>query len=95
MAYEIVVPRLGLTMEEGRIAEWFRERGETVKEGEVLFAVETDKVMLEVEAPVGGVVYPLPDLPSEPMPIGTLIGYPRRGTTPAGNTRGGCACKSP
>ena len=75
MAYEIVVPRLGLTMEEGRIVEWFKGSGETVGAGEPLFAVETDKVVLEVEAAVGGIVHPLPDLPDEPMPIGTLIGY--------------------
>ena len=75
MAYEIVVPRLGLTMEEGRIVEWFKKAGETVEAGEPLFAVETDKVVLEVEAAVGGIVHPLPDLPDEPMPIGTPIGY--------------------
>jgi pyruvate dehydrogenase E2 component (dihydrolipoamide acetyltransferase) len=75
MAYEIVVPRLGLTMEEGRIVEWFKQSGETTEAGEPLFAVETDKVVLEVEAPISGIVYPLPDLPSESMPIGTLIGY--------------------
>lgn len=75
MAYEIVVPRLGLTMEEGRIVEWFKEPGETVEEGEALFAVETDKIVLEIEAAVGGVVHPLLDLPDEPMPIGSLIGY--------------------
>lgn len=75
MAYKIVMPRLGLTMEEGRIVEWFKQPGEPVEAGEPLFAVETDKVVSEMEAPVSGTVYPLPDLPSEPMPIGTLIGY--------------------
>jgi pyruvate dehydrogenase E2 component (dihydrolipoamide acetyltransferase) len=75
MAYEIVVPRLGLTMEEGRIVEWFKESGESVEAGEPLFAVETDKVVSDMEAPVSGIVHPLPDLPSEPMPIGTVIGY--------------------
>jgi pyruvate dehydrogenase E2 component (dihydrolipoamide acetyltransferase) len=75
MAYEVVVPRLGLTMEEGRIVEWFKKTGESVEAGEPLFAVETDKVVLEVEAAVGGIVHPLPDLPDEPMPIGTPIGY--------------------
>lgn len=75
MAYEVVVPRLGLTMEEGRIVEWFKEPGETVEAGEPLFAVETDKVVLEVEAAVSGVVHPLSGLPDEPLPIGRVIGY--------------------
>jgi pyruvate dehydrogenase E2 component (dihydrolipoamide acetyltransferase) len=75
MAYEVVVPRLGLTMEEGRIVEWFKASGESVEVGEPLFAVETDKVVSDIEAPVGGIVHQLPDLASEPMPIGTVIGY--------------------
>ena len=75
MAYEVVVPRLGLTMEEGRIVEWFKQAGETVEEGERLFAVETDKVVEEVNAAVGGIVHPIPGLPDEPLPIGTPIGY--------------------
>ncbi|HSR34608.1 MAG TPA: 2-oxo acid dehydrogenase subunit E2, partial [Anaerolineae bacterium] len=75
MAYEIVVPRLGLTMEEGRIVEWFKGSGESVEVGEPLFSVETDKVVSEIEAPVSGIVHQLPDLSPDPMPIGTVIGY--------------------
>jgi pyruvate dehydrogenase E2 component (dihydrolipoamide acetyltransferase) len=75
MAYEVVVPRLGLTMEEGRIVEWFKDSGQTIEAGEPLFAVETDKVVQEIEAPVSGTVHIIPDLPSDPMPIGTAIGF--------------------
>jgi len=75
MAYEVVVPRLGLTMEEGRIVEWYKEDGETVEVGEPLFAVETDKAILDVEAPVNGIVYHVPDLSPDPLPIGVVIGY--------------------
>lgn len=75
MAYEIVVPRLGLTMEEGRIVEWFKGSGESVEVGEPLFSVETDKVVSEIEAPVSGIIHQLPDLSPDPMPIGTVIGY--------------------
>lgn len=75
MAYEVVVPRLGLTMEEGRIIEWYKQDGEYVEAGEPLFSVETDKAVQDVEAPVSGIVYRVPDLPSDPLPIGTVIGY--------------------
>lgn len=75
MAYKVVVPRLGLTMEEGRIVEWYKEDGETVEAGELLFAVETDKAVLDVEAPASGIVYHVPDLSPNLLPIGFVIGY--------------------
>ena len=46
MAYEVVIPRLGLTMEEGRVLEWYKSDGEVIEPGEPLFSVETDKVVL-------------------------------------------------
>lgn len=75
MAYEVVIPRLGLTMEEGRVLEWYKSDGEVIEPGEPLFSVETDKVVLDVEAAVGGIVQHIPGLPDEAMPIGTPIGY--------------------
>ena len=71
MAYEVVIPRLGLTMEEGRVLEWYKSDGEVIEPGEPLFSVETDKVVLDVEAAVGGIVQQIPGLPDEAMPIGT------------------------
>jgi pyruvate dehydrogenase E2 component (dihydrolipoamide acetyltransferase) len=75
MPYEVVIPRLGLTMDEARVVEWYREDGEWIDAGEPLFAVETDKVVQDVEAPMSGVVYRISGLPDEPLPIGTLIAY--------------------
>lgn len=53
---EIVMPKFGLTMTEGLITAWHRKPGETVKAGELLFEVETEKVTNEVEASVDGVL---------------------------------------
>jgi pyruvate dehydrogenase E2 component (dihydrolipoamide acetyltransferase) len=75
MPHEVVVPRLGLTMEEGRVADWHKQDGETVEPGEALFSVETDKAVMEVQAEVGGVVCHAPDLSPGALPIGTVIGY--------------------
>lgn len=75
MAYEIVIPRLGLTMENGRVVRWYRQERENVAAGEPLFAVETDKAIQDVEAPVSGTVLHVAGLPAEPLPIGTVIGY--------------------
>ena len=50
MAYKIVMPQLGLTMEEGSVTSWLKQPGEYVEKGDALFTVETDKVEMEVEA---------------------------------------------
>jgi pyruvate dehydrogenase E2 component (dihydrolipoamide acetyltransferase) len=75
MAYEVVIPRLGLTMEEGSVVDWYKKDGEAVQVGEPMFSVETDKAVMDVEAPYSGLVYRLPDLPEGMQPIGTLVGY--------------------
>lgn len=50
MAYEVILPKLGQTVEEGRIVEWLKAEGDQVDRGDVLFTVETDKAVLDVEA---------------------------------------------
>lgn len=54
MAREVILPKLGQTMEQGAIVEWFKQEGDEVSRGEVLFTVESDKATLEVEAPARG-----------------------------------------
>ena len=75
MAYEVVIPRLGLTMEEGSVVDWYKKDGEAVQVGEPMFSVETDKAVMDVEAPYSGLVYRLPNMPEGMQPIGTLVGY--------------------
>jgi pyruvate dehydrogenase E2 component (dihydrolipoamide acetyltransferase) len=50
------MPQMGSTMEEGTILKWLKAEGDTVKQGEVLLEIETDKASMEVEAPVDGVL---------------------------------------
>ena len=63
MPVEVVMPKFGLTMQEGTIQQWFKAEGEAIKAGEPLFEVETEKVLYEVESPANGTVakllYPL------------------------------------
>ena len=54
MAVEVVMPKFGLTMQEGTIQHWFKAEGDPIAKGESLFEVETEKVLYEVEAPVAG-----------------------------------------
>jgi len=56
VAIEVVMPKFGLTMQEGTIQQWFKAEGERIAAGEALFEVETEKVLYEVESPAAGVV---------------------------------------
>ncbi|AJQ26310.1 dihydrolipoamide acetyltransferase family protein [Pelosinus fermentans] len=56
MATELLMPKLGMTMEEGTIVTWFKKVGDSVAEGEILLEILTDKVNMEVEAPAAGQV---------------------------------------
>ncbi len=56
---QIAMPKLGLTMESGKIARWLRHSGDEVKEGDLVVVIETDKVSFEVPAPGAGILHPL------------------------------------
>jgi pyruvate dehydrogenase E2 component (dihydrolipoamide acetyltransferase) len=54
MPVEVTMPKFGLTMQEGTIQRYFKTPGESVRAGEPLYEVETEKVLYEVEAPASG-----------------------------------------
>ena len=56
MATEVLVPPLGATVDTMTLVKWYKEVGETVTQGAALFALETDKATLDVEAPASGVL---------------------------------------
>lgn len=56
MAKFLVMPKLGLTMTEGNIANWRKAEGDSVEMGEIIFDVETDKITKEFESPGEGVI---------------------------------------
>ncbi|NKY60467.1 lipoyl domain-containing protein [Nocardia flavorosea] len=56
MISRIKIPKLGMSMQEGTIAEWHVADGDTVEAGQVLYTIETDKVQNEVTSPLGGVI---------------------------------------
>ena len=56
MASEIRVPTLGESVSEATIGKWFKKPGDAVKKDEPVLELETDKVSLEVNAPVDGVL---------------------------------------
>jgi pyruvate/2-oxoglutarate dehydrogenase complex dihydrolipoamide acyltransferase (E2) component len=53
---ELAMPRIGVAMKEGTIVRWLKAEGEEVAAGEVVLAIESDKVEFEVESPWSGVI---------------------------------------
>jgi pyruvate dehydrogenase E2 component (dihydrolipoamide acetyltransferase) len=74
MAIEVTMPKLGLTMETGKITEWKKNEGDQVKKGEILLVVETEKITYEVEAPGDGILHIVVPVEGE-VPVAALIGY--------------------
>lgn len=56
MAEVIIMPKLGFNMNEGRLVKWYKKEGETVKKGENLFSIETDKTNMDIGAVGDGIV---------------------------------------
>ena len=77
MANDVVMPRLGWTMEVGRVVEWLKRDGDEVAAGEPIFSVESDKAVTEVEALDGGVLRIPPDSPpaGAEVPVGARLAY--------------------
>jgi len=77
MAIEIVMPRLGWTMEEGTLVEWIKKDGDTVQPGEIMFVIESDKALNEVESFEAGIfrIPPNSDVLGKTLPVGTVLAY--------------------
>ena len=75
MATEIIMPKAGMSMEEGTIVRWYKEVGEEVSAGEPLLEIVTDKVNMEVEAEVSGTLLEIIGQEDQVLPVFTVIGY--------------------
>lgn len=77
MASEIVVPRLGWTMEEGIFGEWLKADGDAIAVGDLVFTIETDKATQEVESLESGILRIAPGGPQsgDVVLVGALLGY--------------------
>jgi pyruvate dehydrogenase E2 component (dihydrolipoamide acetyltransferase) len=75
MAEKIIMPKLGLTMEEGVINKWLVKEGDQVEKGDALFEVATDKVNMEVESTANGVVLKIIAAEGETIPITQTVAY--------------------
>jgi pyruvate dehydrogenase E2 component (dihydrolipoamide acetyltransferase) len=80
MATEVILPKLGQTMEEGVIVEWFKGEGEPISRGDVLFTVESDKAVLEVEATTRGYLRKILVEAGTTVPVLSVVGLISRTT---------------
>jgi pyruvate/2-oxoglutarate dehydrogenase complex dihydrolipoamide acyltransferase (E2) component len=54
MTTQVLLPKIGFSMNEATIAEWLHADGSVVTEGQPLYALESDKAVQEIEAPASG-----------------------------------------
>lgn len=75
MAIIISMPKLGLTMTEGLVAKWYKKEGDTVKSGDALFEVETDKLTNQVEADCEGILLKIVADEGDTVPCTQPVAY--------------------
>ena len=73
MAYELKMPQLGLTMEEGTVSKWIKKEGDAVKVGDVILEITTDKLTSEVVSETEGTLLKIVAQEGDDIPVmGTL-----------------------
>jgi pyruvate dehydrogenase E2 component (dihydrolipoamide acetyltransferase) len=75
MSSAIVMPKVGLTMTEGKIVEWKKGVGQRVEKGETVFVFETEKVSFDVEAALSGYLVKIVVGEGETVPVGAEVGF--------------------
>ena len=75
MAFEVLMPQLGLTMEEGTVSQWVKHEGDAVKTGDVLLEITTDKLTNEVASEHDGVLLKIVAQEGEDVPVKGLLCY--------------------
>jgi len=75
MATEVILPRVDMDMETGKFANWLVKEGESVKKGQPLFEIDTDKAAMEVEAPASGVLKGICAAPGDVLPVGATVAW--------------------
>lgn len=75
MAHEVLMPQLGLTMEEGTVSKWIKQEGDAVKTGDVIAEITTDKLTNEIQSEYDGVMLKIVAPEGEDIPVKGLLAY--------------------
>jgi pyruvate/2-oxoglutarate dehydrogenase complex dihydrolipoamide acyltransferase (E2) component len=73
MSISLTIPRLEMAMTAGTLVEWLVENGTEVREGDLIYILETGKTARDIEAPASGILKQTAS-PGEEYPVGTVIG---------------------
>ena len=84
MSINIVVPEVGESVVDARVARWLKKEGDAVAAGEPLVELETDKIDVEVPAPKAGVLERIAHKDGDDVKIGEVIGTIKEGSGPQG-----------
>ncbi|MGA2373966.1 MAG: dihydrolipoamide acetyltransferase family protein [Candidatus Sulfotelmatobacter sp.] len=75
MAFSVVMPALEMAQETGKLIAWRKKEGDRVTKGEPLLEIETDKAVLEVEAPADGILAGITATAGADIPVGQTIAW--------------------
>jgi pyruvate dehydrogenase E2 component (dihydrolipoamide acetyltransferase) len=75
MAFSVVMPALEMAQETGKLIAWRKQEGDRVTKGEPLLEIETDKAVVEVEAPADGILAGITASAGADIPVGQTIGW--------------------
>jgi pyruvate/2-oxoglutarate dehydrogenase complex dihydrolipoamide acyltransferase (E2) component len=75
MSTEVLLPKIGFSMNEGVLTRWLVDDGATVTAGEPLYELESEKSLQEVEAPASGTLRIAVNAIGETYPVGTVLGH--------------------
>src|SRR5712671_3296138 len=75
MAFSVVMPALEMAQETGRLIAWRKKEGDRVTKGEPLIEIETDKAVMEVEAPADGILAGITGSIGADIPVGQTIAW--------------------
>ena len=102
MAFSVVMPALEMAQETGKLIAWRKQEGDRVTKGEPLLEIETDKAVVEVEAPADGILAGIKAVAGADIPVGQTIAWivapgeapPVENETTAPAARGGSHAKA-
>src|SRR5260370_41210152 len=75
MAFSVVMPALEMAQETGKLIAWRKQEGDRVTKGEPLLEIETDKAVVEVEAPADGILAGIKASAGDEIPVGRTIAW--------------------
>ncbi|HEV2507201.1 MAG TPA: pyruvate dehydrogenase complex dihydrolipoamide acetyltransferase [Mesorhizobium sp.] len=75
MPVEVILPKVDMDMATGQISRWFFEEGASVKQGDVLFEIETDKAAMEIDAPASGTLRNITGKERVDIPVGAPVAW--------------------